>query len=173
MSNHLVIIRTYGKNVETTSKRDGVGVMPLDVLNIIYAVNVVTNQYLMKNNNQSICHPLETAELETSLENNLDEIEEHIENQIKAIKHEIDKTDASQQNMDTLKNRLIFIENLCNRKTCFETEVETRLARLNNNQDVLKNNLVLVIQELQTLKKQVELLLLVQSQKRRCPFFCC
>lgn len=94
---------------------------------------------------------------ETTLEK-LQELESDVRKQFDELHKDLHHLKEDTQHLQLLRNKLLFIEQFYLNKTSFETEIDAKLARIEDSIDGMKRNVEVLMNEVRTMKKKLNVL---------------
>lgn len=89
------------------------------------------------------------------LERKISVVEKNLQEQVEELENGIKLIQEDTHNLKLLKNKLLFIEQLYLNKTSFETEIDSKVGRIEHNVDVLKRHLENVTKDIRYIKDQI------------------
>jgi DNA repair ATPase RecN len=90
------------------------------------------------------------------IEAQLESLHTEISKRIDELQNGIEVIQGDTEHLAVLKNKLMFIEQFYLKKTCFETEIDTKVDRIEQNIENLKKNMDGLIKDLKFVKEQVK-----------------
>lgn len=100
------------------------------------------------------------------IETQLDILHTELNKRIDELENGIEVIQNDTEHLAVLKNKLMFIEQFYLKKTCFETEIDTKVGRIEQNIEFLKKSMEGLIKDLKFVKEQVKFM---KSEKKSNP----
>ena len=117
----------------------------------------------------NIIETLQRRAISESTFEKLQNLEVNVNVNFQQIQNELNLIKEDTQQLQLLKNKLLFIEQFYMNKTSFETEIDSKLSRIEDNMDSMKRHVDILLNEVKSIKKKLFILSEEKSTKKNPP----